>query len=137
MKSFTKILFGTVLAVAFANLTLQGQSPGTNKPAPTTKAAEKKAPADKKESASKNQPMIPFRGSLLEVNKNAKTMKVDKRIFEITPETKISLRGERTAKLEEGVIGQYVTGTYQKSDDGKLIAHSIYFGGNNKEKSHK
>jgi hypothetical protein len=137
MKSFTKILFGTLLAVAVANLTLQAQSQSTNKPAPTTKAAEKKAPADKKESNSKNQPTIPFRGHLLEVNKAAKTIKVDKRIFEVAPETKISLKGERPAKLEEGVIGQYVTGSYKKSEDGKLIAHSIYFGGKEKKKSYK
>ncbi len=135
MKRVLRISVWALLAAAPAGLQAQAPTQSTNKPAASTKAADKKTAPEKKEAGSKNQSSIPFRGTLKEVDKTAKTIKVDKRTFEVTSETKKIFRGEKPAALEDGVLGEYVTGSYRKTDDGKLIARSIYFGGKNKERT--
>jgi hypothetical protein len=122
MKSFLKSLAITVFAVAVATSPrLLAQT--TNK-AP----AEKKASTEKKEPAEKKQASIPFRGNIVTMDKGARTLTVNKRVFQITSETKI-FKSDRPATFADGAVGDYVTGSYKKSDDGKLIAHSVYFGG--------
>src|SRR6266850_4185359 len=87
-----------------------------------------KAPAEKKETVEKKQAPIPFRGNIVTMDKRAKTITVNKRVFQITSETKI-FKSDKPATFADGVVGDYVTGSYKKTDDGKLIAHSVYFGG--------
>jgi hypothetical protein len=128
MNRLLTIALGSSIAVALTISPLQTQAQSTNKTAPPAKSAEKKSDAPAKKQS------IPFQGHLLEINKTAKTIKVDKRTFEITHDTKIH-RGDKEATLEDGVKGEYVTGSYKKGDDGKLIANSVYFGGKNKEKA--
>lgn len=95
---------------------------------------ETNAPAEKKEAAPAKKPAaIPFRGKLLAVDKTAKTITVEKRTFQITSETKI-FKGDKPAVLEDGVLDEAVTGSYKKSEDGKLIAGSVYFGGKGEAK---
>src|SRR5438552_5782661 len=132
MKLLLKFAVWSVLAAALTRLPAQIAAQTTNKPAAQNKPAEKQSPAEKKESSPKAQ-SIPFHGHILELNKAAKTVKVDKRIFEINSDTKI-YRGEKPAAFEAGILGEYITGSYKKTDDGKLVARSIYFGGKNKEK---
>ena len=122
------------MAAAIAGLPVEAQN--TNKAPAQPKAAEKKTSSEKKEATPKSPSPIPFRGHLLDLNKTARTIKLDKRTLEITSETKI-YRGDKPAALEDGVKGEYITGSYKKADDGKLIARSLYFGGKNKEKSSK
>jgi hypothetical protein len=133
MKPMLKFSVWSVLAAAIAASSGQVPAQTTNKPAAQNKAAEKKSSAEKKEPSPKAQ-SIPFHGHILELNKAAKTVKVDKRIFAINSDTKI-YKGEKPAALEEGIVGEYITGSYRKTDDGKLVARSIYFGGKNKEKA--
>ena len=133
MKRLLTITLASSIAAILAGSPLTAAAQSTNKTAPPAKSSDKKASSDKTETASK-KPSIPFQGHLLEVNKTAKTIKVDKRTFEITSETKIH-RGDKAAMLDDGVKGEYVTGSYKKGEDGKLIASSIYFGGKNKEKA--
>ena len=132
MKFALKFTTLGFLVAAIAGLPVPVLGQATNKSVASTKTAEKKTSSEKKEGGSKNS--IPFRGHILELNKTAKTIKVDKRIFEITSETKL-YKAEKPATLEDGVLGEYITGSYKKADDGKLVAHSIYFGGKNKEKA--
>jgi hypothetical protein len=60
---------------------------------------------------------------------------IGKRVFFVTSETKI-FKSDKPATFADGVVGEYVTGSYKKSDDGKLIAHSVYFGGKASGKAH-
>jgi hypothetical protein len=133
-----KCIFSTLacalLATAIAGLPARALAQSTNKSPAPAKTADKKAAPEKKEANSKNHPSIPFHGTLKEVDKSAKTITVDKRTFHVTSETKKIYRGEKPATLEDGVVGEYVTGSYWKTDDGKLVANSIYFGGKNKDK---
>jgi hypothetical protein len=95
----------------------------------TNKApAEKKSSTEKKDSTEKKQASIPFHGNIVTLDKNARTITVGKRIFQINSETKI-FKSDKPATFADGAVGDYVTGSYKKSDDGKLIAHSVYFGG--------
>ena len=122
MKSLSKSLAICVFAVAITTSPqLLGQT--TNK-AP----AEKKSSTEKKESAEKKQAAVPFHGNIVTMDKNARTITVGKRIFQITSETKI-FKSDKPATFADGAVGDYVTGSYKKTDDGKLIAHSVYFGG--------
>ena len=115
-----------LLAVAIVVMPLQLRAQTTNKPpAPKPPAVERKEPSVKKARS------IPFYGNLKTVDKTAKTFSVDKRILQITSETKI-LRAEKPATLESAVLGEYVTGSYNKTDDGKLLARSLYLGGRTK-----
>ncbi len=101
-------------AIAVLPWPLNAQS--TNKPA-----------AEKKETRTKKPAVTPFRGKLKAVDKNAKTISVGELTLQITSETKI-LKAEKPAVLEDGVMGEIVSGAYQKAEDGKLHATKITFG---------
>jgi hypothetical protein len=117
-KSLAICLFALVLATSPQLL-----AQTTNKT-----PAEKKSSTEKKESAEKKQSPVPFRGNIVTMDKGARTITVNKRVFQITSETKI-FKSDKPATFADGVVGDYVTGSYKKTDDGKLIAHSVYFGG--------
>jgi hypothetical protein len=129
LKPILNTLVRSVLAAALAGIPLQLRAQTTNQP-----PAAKQPAVEKKEPAVKKSRSIPFSGSLVAVDKAAKTITVGKRTLQITSETKI-LKADKPAMLENGVPGEYVTGSYQKADDGKLLAHSVYFGGKTKTKS--
>ena len=93
----------------------------TNK-TPTDKKASTEATATEK--AAKPGP---FHGKLAALDKFAKTITVGKRSFQITSETKIK-KGGKPATLEDGVVGETVSGYFKPSADGKLIATTINFG---------
>ena len=75
---------------------------------------------------------VQFRGKLSAVDKTAKTITVaaaaGDRTFQITSETKIFKAG-KPAVLEDGVVGEEVSGSYRKAEDGKLNAIMVRFGG--------
>ncbi len=118
-----------LLAVLLAASPAQLLAQTTNKSSAKSSAAEKKQPAEKKPKT------VPFNGELTAVDKVAKTITVGKRVFQLTSETKL-YKGEKTpATLDEGVVGQPVRGSYHKTEDGKLIANSVYFGPKTEPKS--
>ncbi|MDB6015636.1 MAG: hypothetical protein JWR19_125 [Pedosphaera sp.] len=93
--------------------------------------SEKAAPTEKAPEAKAKAKSLPFTGKLGAVDQSAKTLTLDektKRTFQITSETKITKSG-KPVTLEEGVVGEPVSGSYQKGDDGKLTAKSVHFGG--------
>jgi len=123
-KSLLKIGALSFLAAALVASPAQVLAQSTNKPAADKKAAAK---------GEKKSRSIPFEGNIASIDKAAKTVTVGKRTFQITSETKI-FKADKPALLEEGAVGDYVTGSYQKAGEEKLVAHSIYFGGKNKGK---
>ena len=132
LNRLTPILVGSFLVLTLIGLPIQVRAQSTNKATAPAKT-EKKSTSEKSDTPAKKQ-SIPFQGHLLEINESAKTIKVDKRTFEITHETKIH-RGDKEAVLKDGIKGEYITGSYTKGEEGKLIAKSIYFGGKPKDKS--
>jgi hypothetical protein len=129
MKSLSKSLAICLFAVAVAT-SPQLLAQSTNK-APT----EKKSSTEKKEPAEKKQSPIPFHGNIVTLDKNARTLTIGKRMFFVTSDTKI-FKSDKPATFADGVVGDYVTGSYKKGDDGRLVAHSVYFGGKAAGKTH-
>jgi hypothetical protein len=130
MKLLIKSVAVTVFAIAVAT-SGQLQAQTTNK-AP----AEKKSSTEKKEPVEKKQSPIPFHGNIVTLDKNARTLTIGKRTFLVTSETKV-FKSDKPATFADGVVGEYVSGSYKKTDDGKLIAHSVYFGGKAKTTAEK
>lgn len=112
----------TAAALAGGPAYLQAQT--TNKP-----PADKKASASTNDEAKSEKPAKagPFHGKLAAVDKVAKTITVGKRTFQITSETKIKKAG-KPATLEDGVIGETVSGYLKPGADGKLMATTLNFG---------
>src|SRR5262245_37790025 len=116
IKLFTIAVFTAALATA-PQLLAQSTNKATT---------EKKSSTEKKEPAEKKQASIPFHGNIVTMDKNARTLTIGKRIFLVTSETKI-FKSDKPATFADGAVGDYVTGSFKKMDDGKLIANSVYF----------
>jgi len=129
MKTLTKLFTIAVFAAALAT-SPQLLAQTTNKAPAEKKSTEKKEPAEKKQSP------IPFHGNIVTLDKNARTLTIGKRVFLVTSETKI-FKSDKPATFADGAVGDYVTGSYKKTDDGKLIANSVYFGGKGKGTAEK
>jgi len=127
MNRFLLRLFAVGLGAGLS--VLAAQSPPPAKENAAKPAAEKKA-ADKKPSAG------PFHGKLAGLDKHAKTITVGKRTFQITSKTKIN-KGGKPATLDEGVVGDEVSGYVKPTDDGKLVATKINLGPKAETKSAK
>jgi hypothetical protein len=78
----------------------------------------------------------PFHGKLSAVDTNAMTLTVGTLTLQVTPDTKITKDG-KPAVLADGVVGQPVSGSYKKTDDGKLNAVTVHFGVKSGEKPKK
>ncbi len=135
MKSILKLSLMSLLAAFLACLPAPAHAQtNTNtvvekKATPEKKSTtEKKRPAGKKSTGEKGQRGIPFNGELTAVDNAVKTITVGKRTFQITSETRIYKGVKTPATLEDGVVGEVVRGSYKKSEDGKLVAISVYFG---------
>ncbi len=113
-----------ILAATIAAAPLQSRAQTTNK-APADKQAAVQ-PADTT-TAAKPAKGGPFNGKLAAVDKIAKTIVVGKRTFQITSETKIKKAG-KPALLDDGVVGEAVSGYVKPTGDGKLVATTVNFG---------
>lgn len=131
MKSALKMGTVALLAAAIAGAPAQLLAQNTNKPATAKKAAHAS-----KESTAKKKAAHPFHGKLAEVDKVAKTIKVGKSIYQITSQTKITKDG-KPAILEDGVVGEPVSGYVKPTEDGKMAATTVHFGGKAATKSGK
>jgi hypothetical protein len=128
INSFLRIGAVGLLAAAIAGMPMQLLAQSTNKP-----AAEKKSAAGKKESTAKKKAAHPFRGKLAAVDQTAKTISVGESTYQITSETKITKSG-KPATLEDGVIGEPVTGYAKPADGDKMTATTVRFGTKPEEK---
>jgi hypothetical protein len=120
----TILRFGgvTLLAAAIAGMPAQLLAQNASKA-----STEKKTAVAKKDSAAKKKVGHPFHGKLAEVDKVAKTIKLGESVYQITSETKITKDG-KPATLEDGVVGEIVSGYAKPTDDGKMAATSVRFG---------
>ncbi len=91
-------------------------------------AADNK-PAEKKEAPAKDAPAraLPFRGKIGAVDKQAKTIKVGERTFQVTADTKINKAG-KPATLDDATIDEEVGGSYREGADKKLNLVSLRIG---------
>ena len=129
IKSLLRIGAVSLLAAAIAGMPVQLLAQSTNKPATTKKSA-----TAKKESSAKKKAAHPFHGKLAAVDKVAKTIKIGESVYQITSETKITKNG-KPATLDEGVVGEPVSGYAKPAEDDKMVATSVRFGGKADEKS--
>jgi|SRR6185369_17133736 len=90
---------------------------------------EKKAAAQSSDLTTTEKPAKggPFHGRLAALDKITKTIVVGKRTFRITSETKVK-KGGKPATLDDGVVGEMVSGYVKPSADGKLVATMVNFG---------
>lgn len=70
---------------------------------------------------------LPFRGKLDAVDKQAKTIKVGERTFQVLAETKIAKAG-KPATLDDAKAGEEVAGAYREGADKKLNLVSLRIG---------
>ena len=129
MKSVLRIGALGLLAAAIAGTPAQLLAQSTNNP-----TAAKKTSAAKKEAATKTKGAHPFRGKLAAMDKIAKTIKVGESVYQITSETKITKDG-KPATLEDGVVGEAVSGYVKPTGDGKMTATTVHFGAKTEQKS--
>jgi hypothetical protein len=116
IKKILKLGIVTLLAAAVVGLPAQLSAQSTNPPAGTN------GPPPMKKMRGH-----PFHGKLAEVDKTAKTIKVGETTYEITSKTRIMKDG-KPGTLEDGVVGEDVSGSATTDADGKHIAASVYFG---------
>jgi len=81
-------------------------------------------PAEKKDAPAR---AIPFRGKIAAVDKQAKTVKVGERTFQITADSKIARAG-KPSSLDEATVGEDVGGSYREGADKKLNVVSLRIG---------
>lgn len=77
-----------------------------------------------------SQRPLPFRGTIKSVDKTAGTLVIGTRTFALTPKSKLTEEG-KTVELSERLVGQWVTGSYLRTDESKLPVLSLYVGGKN------
>jgi len=112
-KLIIKIGTLALIVSAIAIAPIRSSAAETDKPA--VKPEKTEAPKEK---------TIPFRGTLVSLDKVKMTMTVSSRTFEITSETKIT-KDDKPAIFSDGVVGDSVGGAYKTSADGKLIATTV------------
>jgi hypothetical protein len=119
-NSIFKFGLMTLLAAGVACLPAQVLAQTTNKP-----AAGKAPAAEKTDSAAKKA--HPFHGKLAAVDKVAKTISLGKSTYYITSETKFK-KADKPATLDDGVVGEDVSGYAKPGDGGRMVAASVTFG---------
>src|SRR5689334_4647412 len=112
MKIFSKLLIIATILSGAISIAPRGVAQTTNK-APKDASAQKLA--------------HPFHGKLAAVDKSAKTIMIGKSVYYITSETKIK-KGDKPAILEDGVVGEPVSGYAKPMEGGKMFASSVNFG---------
>jgi hypothetical protein len=122
MKSALRFGALSLLVAALASSPAQLLAQTTNNP-----AAAKKTSVAKKDAATKSKAAHPFHGKLAAVDKIAKTIKVGESVYLITSATKITKDG-KPATLEDGVVGEPVSGYVRPTEDGKMPATMVRFG---------
>jgi len=87
-----------------------------------TNGAAAKAKTEKRKSKG-----FPFRGKVAKIDNIAKTLTVGERTFQVSSKARITKDG-KPAVLNDGKVGEPVTGYVRKSENGQLDAVTIHFG---------
>ncbi|MFO1488086.1 MAG: hypothetical protein U1F65_06390 [Verrucomicrobiota bacterium] len=113
------IIKTTLLGLLTASLLgLPASAKDTNAPA-TDKKPVKAAKAKRSTTST--------HGKLKALDKVAKTIVIGEHTLQITPDTAITKFG-KPATLDDGVVGEEVSASYQKTDGDKLSATKVRFG---------
>ena len=110
------------IAICVAALIL-GASSGASAKETKTETAIPKATA----SPAGNARAIPFRGNVASIDASVKTFTVGRRTIKVADQTKITKQGA-TATMADITVGEKVSGSYWKKDDGSLEAKNIKVG---------
>lgn len=110
----TKITCLTIIAAALA------AAPAISRAEDSTNAPAAQAPVKKAHGQ-------PYHGKVAAVDANAMTFTVGKTTIGIASTTKITKDG-KPAVFSDITVGEYVTGSYKKGDDGKVTASSVKIG---------
>ena len=71
--------------------------------------------------------LLPYRGKVALVDASARTFTVGERTIKVTDQTKITKQGA-AATMTEISVGEKVSGSYLKKDDGSLEAKNVKVG---------
>jgi hypothetical protein len=85
------------------------------------------AAAGKKPASPRHHAVTPFHGHLKSINTTAQTITVGDVTIHITSETKIDKSG-KPAILQDGAVGELVSGGYTKTAEGKCVATTLHLG---------
>jgi hypothetical protein len=110
-KFIVKLSLLTLLAMAVAGTPVALRAQATNN-TPQRKISPKR--------------IYPFHGRLKAIDNSAKTISLANETIQINSETMIT-KSAKPATLEDGVVGDEVSGSYRKDADGKLNAVSLRF----------
>lgn len=69
----------------------------------------------------------PFKGTIAALDKQAKTIKVGERVFQVTSTTRF-IKENKPATLDDAKVGDEVGGAYREGDDKKLNLVSLRIG---------
>jgi len=118
-KRISQITVLSLFVAALVTLPVlsRAEGAGTNAPGSSGQTAPAKP---------KKHDGLVFRGTVSAIDAKAMTLTVETRTFVVTPQTKI-LKDGQPATLDSGVVGEPVSGAYNKTDDGKLVAASVHF----------
>jgi hypothetical protein len=122
-NSITRLSLLGLLAAAVAGAPMQLFAQNTDKVPTEKKTASQTNDTAKAEKSTK---VAPFHGKLDAVDNVAKTITVGNRTFQITSATKIK-KTAKPAMLQDGVVGEPVSGYFKTAPDGKLIATTVNF----------
>ena len=122
--SIARLILVALSSALLAGAPLASQAQNANK-APADKSAS--SPGADVAKPEKPAKAGPFHGKLAAVDKVAKTITVGTRTFQITSETKIKKAG-KPATLDDGVVGETVSGYVKPATGGKLMATTVNFG---------
>ena len=129
MKSILRIGALSLLAAAIAAAPAQLLAQSTNTP-----AADKKTAVAQKDRRPRRKPPIPSMGSWPRWTKSPKPSRWASPSTRSLPQTKITKDG-KPATLEDGVVGEPVSGYVKPTDDGKMAATTVHFGAKAADKS--
>ena len=121
-------------AIAALSLCLPIPAPAQSKSASPSPSASASPAAEKGEStATKPARAIPLRGTVSEVDADAKTFTITSkkggtRVFKVTDKTTITKDGEEATFADIEAEGK-ISGSYWKQDDGTLEVKSVKIGG--------
>ena len=110
----------TAICVAALILGASSGAPAKEKKTETANPKATASPAAKAKT-------IPYRGNVASVDASVKTFTVGKRTIKVTDQTKITKQGA-AATMADITVGEKVSGSYWKKDDGSLEAKNVKVG---------
>jgi hypothetical protein len=98
--------------------------------------AKKTTAAENGSAAAKKHRHLPFHGKTAAVDKTAMTVTVGHMVIHVNSDTKITNNG-KPATFTDIVVGEKISGSYEKDAAGKMNARLIHIGGKAKDEGKK